>query len=121
MEITRKGQRRHLSVHAHARSRPLERVDMNLSNESLAVFLLCSHLGLSDEPEAKPLSNREWNQLQQKLTATSFDRAKLPGLPAGEIASRLQVSDEEATRYAGLLGRGSVINDELERLTELGI
>lgn len=94
---------------------------MNLSYESLAVFLLCSHLGLSDEPEAKPLSTREWNQLHQKLTATSFDPASLPGLSAAEIASALQTSKEEAARFASLLGRDSVMNDELERLTELGI
>jgi len=36
---------------------------MKLTGDSLTLFLLCSHLGLSDEPAAKPLTAREWNDL----------------------------------------------------------
>ncbi|MEK6325327.1 MAG: DNA-processing protein DprA [Acidobacteriota bacterium] len=94
---------------------------MKLSNDSFALFLLCSHLGLPDEPDAKPLSGREWNHLEQKLAATSFNVAELPGSSAQHIKSTLQIGDDEAARLAGLLDRGSVMEQEVERLAELGI
>jgi DNA processing protein len=93
---------------------------MKLSNDSFALFLLCSHLGLPDEPDAKPLSAREWNQLEQKL-ANSFNIAELPGSSAAQIKSTLQMNDDEAARLAWLLDRGGVMEQELERLAELGI
>jgi len=94
---------------------------MKLSNDSFALFLLCSHLGLPDEPDAKPLSAREWNQLEQKLAATSFNVAELPGSSAAQIKSTLQTDDDEATRLAWLLDRGDTMEQELGRLAELGI
>jgi DNA processing protein len=93
---------------------------MKLSNDSFALFLLCSHLGLPDEPDAKPLSAREWNQIEQKL-ANSFDIAELPGLSATQIKSTLKITDDEAARLAWLLDRSGVLEQELERLAELGI
>jgi DNA processing protein len=94
---------------------------MKLSDESLALFLLCSHLGLPDEPEAKPLSAREWNQLQSKLAASSFNVAELPGSSAEQIKSLLQTDNAEAARLAWLLDRSGAMEEELERLAELGI
>lgn len=94
---------------------------MKFSGESLALFLLCSHLGLPDESDAKPLSAREWNRLEQKLAADSFNVAELPGSSAEQIKSALQIVDVEAARLASLLDRGSVMEKELDRLTELGI
>ncbi len=94
---------------------------MKLSNDSFALFLLCSHLGLPDEPDAKPLSAREWNQFEQKLAANSFNVAELPGSSAAQIKSTLQITDGQAARLAWLLDRGSVMEQELERLAELGI
>ena len=94
---------------------------MKLSDDSFALFLLCSHLGLPDEPDAKPLSAREWNQLEQKLAGNSFNIADLPGSSAAHINSTLQMNDGEAARLAWLLDRGGVMEQELERLAELGI
>src|SRR6476660_9334233 len=94
---------------------------MKLGNDSFALFLLCSHLGLPDEPEAKPLSGREWNQLEQKLEANSCNIAELPGSSAGQIKSTLKLGDDEAARLAWLLGRGGVMEQELDRLGDLGI
>jgi predicted Rossmann fold nucleotide-binding protein DprA/Smf involved in DNA uptake len=94
---------------------------MKLSNDSFALFLLCSHLGLPDEPEAKPLSAREWNQLESKLAASSLRVAALAGLPAEQIKSTLQTDDVEAARLAWLLDRGNVLEEELARLDGLGI
>jgi len=94
---------------------------MNLSDDTFALFLLSSHLGLPDEPDAKPLSTREWNQLEQKLAARSFSVAELPGSSAAQIKSTLQTDDDDAARLAWLLDRSSVMEKELERLAELGI
>ena len=94
---------------------------MKLSNDSFALFLLCSHLGLPDEPAAKPLSAREWNQLESKLAASSVSVTDLPGSSADRIKSTLQINDAEAARLAWLLDRGGVMEQELERLAELGI
>lgn len=94
---------------------------MKLSNDSFALFLLCSHLGLPDEPDAKPLSARDWNQLEQKLAARSVSVTDLPGSSAEQIKSTLRTDDEEAARLASLLDRGGVMEQELERLDELGI
>lgn len=94
---------------------------MKLTDDSFALFLLCSHLGLSDEPDAKPLSAREWNQLESKLAANSFSVTDLPGSSARQIKSTLQIDDHEAARLASLLDRGGVIEQEVDRLTERGI
>lgn len=94
---------------------------MNLNNDSFALFLLCSHLGLPDEPEAKPLSAREWTQLEQKLAFNSFNVAELPGSTAERLRSSCQIDKDEAERLAGLLGRGDVLEQELGRLADLGI
>ncbi|HSE37973.1 MAG TPA: hypothetical protein VLG74_11780, partial [Blastocatellia bacterium] len=94
---------------------------MKLSNDSFALFLLCSHLGLPDEPDAKPLGTREWNQLDEKLRSNSIDAAGLPGLSAERLSSLFQTGADEAARLAWLLDRGGVMEQELERLGELGI
>lgn len=94
---------------------------MKLKHDSFALFLLCSHLGLPDEPNAKPLSAREWNQLEQKVAAISFNVAGLPGLSAEQIKSALQIGEDEAARLAWLLDRSGVMDEEVERLAELGI
>lgn len=94
---------------------------MKLSNESFALFLLCSHLGLPDEPGAKPLSAREWNQLEEKLRANTVAVTDLPGSTAATLESILQTGAGEAARLAWLLDRGGTMEQELERLAELGI
>ena len=94
---------------------------MKLTNESFALFLLCSHLGLPDEPDAKPLSAREWNKLEKKLADISFNLAELPGSTAEQIKSILKTDDVEAARLASLLDRAGAMEQELERLAELGI
>ncbi len=94
---------------------------MKLSNDSYALFLLCSHLGLPDDPEAKPLSAREWNRLEERLTVHSFNLADLPGSSAAKIKSTLQTDDDQAARLDWLLDRSSAMEEEIARLDELGI
>jgi hypothetical protein len=73
---------------------------MKLSDESFTLFLLCSHLGLPDEPDAKPLSAREWNELERRLEVSSINIATLPGTSANHIESNLQIGHDEAARLA---------------------
>jgi len=94
---------------------------MKFSNDSYAVVLLCSHLGLGDEPKAKPLSAREWNQLESKLAANSVNVDELVGASSERIKSSLQTTDDEAARLAWLLDRSSSMDEELKRLSDLGI
>src|ERR1700704_434859 len=94
---------------------------MRLNNDSFALFLLCSHLGLPDEPAAKPLSPREWNLLEQKLASNSSNVATLTGSSGEQIKATLKVGDDEAARLAWLLDRGTVMEREIERLAELDI
>src|SRR5262245_8724592 len=94
---------------------------MNLSDRSLALFSLCSHLGFGDEPDAKPLSARELNDLEQKLASASFAMSDLFGLTARKIANMVPISPAEAKRLAHLLNRSSELEPELARLQSLGI
>jgi DNA processing protein len=102
-------------------SRRAQDSTMNLSDESFALFLLCSHLGLPDEPDAKPLSAREWNELERKLAANSVGISDLAGSSAEQLKSTLRIDDNEATRLAWLLDRSSALEQELDRLADLGI
>lgn len=54
----------------------------------------------SDEPEAKPLSAREWTQLEQKFALNSFNQAELPGSSAERLGLTLQIDNEEAEHNA---------------------
>jgi predicted Rossmann fold nucleotide-binding protein DprA/Smf involved in DNA uptake len=94
---------------------------IKLNSDSFALFLLCSHLGLPDDPKAKPLSAREWNRLEERLLARSGNADTLPGSSADKIKSTLQTDDAEAARLAWLLDRGGVMEEELARLDELSI
>lgn len=94
---------------------------MKLSSDAFILFLLCSHLGLSDETDAKPLSPREWNKLEQTLGGNCLSLTELPGLDAEQIESTLRMTDAESARLKRLLDREGSLRQELERLAELGI
>lgn len=94
---------------------------MNQSDASLVLFFLGSRLGSPDELDAKPLTTREWNELERKLELNSIDAAKLPGLTSTQIEDVLQTNKGGAYRIARLLDRGSLLQRELERLEALGI
>lgn len=95
---------------------------MNLTPESQAILLLCSHLGLPAQPDPAPLTLREWNPLERKLASSPLSNASgLLGLSAAEIVAALGISLEEAERLAGLLDRGVALAIEIERLESLGI
>ena len=94
---------------------------MNQSNASLVLFSLGSRLGSPDVLDAKPLTTREWSELERKLELNSLDVAELPGLTCEQMVDVLQIDRGEADRIAGLLARSRMLQQELEQLESLGI
>jgi predicted Rossmann fold nucleotide-binding protein DprA/Smf involved in DNA uptake len=95
---------------------------MDLTTDSQAMLLLCSHLGLADKAGPKPLTLREWNSLARRLLDSSLETpGRLLGLSAGALKTELALSGEEAERTTQLLSRGGGLAIELERLESLGI
>ena len=95
---------------------------MTISPDSQAMLLLCSHLGLSNDPDTTPLTLREWNPLVRKIAASSLGRpGAMLGLSADDLQRMLGLSETESQRLARLLMRGGGLAIELERLAGLGI
>lgn len=94
---------------------------MALSDDSIAIIMLCSHLGLPPKPDPAPLTLRHWNPIAKKLSAAGLRPNDLLGKTVAEIESILGVSTEKAIRITKLLGRGGSIAIELEKLSSLGI
>jgi DNA processing protein len=94
---------------------------MALSDDSIAIIMLCSHLGLPPKPEPAPLTLRSWNPIAKKLSAAELRPNDLLGKTSAEIESILGISDKEANRISKLLSRGGSIAIELEKLSSLGI
>jgi predicted Rossmann fold nucleotide-binding protein DprA/Smf involved in DNA uptake len=94
---------------------------MKPESDSFTLFLLCSHLGLPEASELKPLTGREWGDLERKLASAAIGPGQLPQMNAAEIEKSLQTVASEAERLAMLAGRQAAISDELQRLSDLGI
>ena len=58
---------------------------MKLSNDSLAIVMLCSRLGLSPYEDIKPYTLRDWNTFAKKLVDQNFRPGDLIGLSAFDI------------------------------------
>lgn len=93
---------------------------MTLSQDSLALLLLCSQLDLDDD-SAKPLTLREWNPLARKMQAASIRPADLLGLSQADLHTRLELPTDYATRITQLAERANGLHRELNRLDSLGI
>jgi len=93
-----------------------------LSLDALALLLLCSHLGVTRENDILPLTLREWNPLARKIQASVFKRpGNLLGLNVENMQKQLELSPTEAARLVKLLERNEAVENELDRLTALGI
>jgi predicted Rossmann fold nucleotide-binding protein DprA/Smf involved in DNA uptake len=94
---------------------------MILSADSQVILMLCSHLGLSSDPDPAPLTLRDWNPLARKLQASSLRPASLLDFSEQDLATRLGLSSEETGRIYSLLERRGSLPFDLERLESLGI
>ncbi len=94
-----------------------------LSEDGLAMLLLCSHLGRAEEPDApEPFRPSEWNDFAQKLAASEFKTpAGLTGQGAIAIAASLELLESDGERVARLLGRSGQVSRSLNELLERGI
>ena len=77
---------------------------MTFSPDSLAIFLLCSQLGL-DNDSVKPLTLHEWNPLVRKMQAASLRPSDLPALSASDLRSKLDLEPDFLSRISYLLSR----------------
>ena len=92
-----------------------------ISPDSQALLLLCSHLGLSTDPEVAPLTLREWNPLTRKLQTANLRPASLLGWSISDFQTQLALAADESTHLARLLERSGALAIALERLESLGI
>src|SRR6185295_5540604 len=96
----------------------------NLSDDGAVLLMLCSHLGIEngDEPDAAPLTLREWNALARKISDSEIKHPRgLLGMSPPDLSKRLEMTPAEANRIAQLLNRGGSIALELEQLGAAGI
>lgn len=95
---------------------------MQLTNDSYALIMACSYVGLDAKGDLIPLTQKEWNSLVQKIVASGLESpGDLPGLSAGELQQQLDLPTQEAERLARLLDRGGAVGVELESLASSGI
>lgn len=95
---------------------------MNLSLDSQALLLLCSHLGLPPNSQPEPLTLRDWNPLARKIQGSSLKRpGALLDLSTADLQTTLALRADEAERVTALLERTGLLAIELERLESLGI
>lgn len=92
-----------------------------ITHDSQTLLLLCSHLGLTRDPEFAPLTLREWNALARQLQAQGQRPAQLLEWDATGLQKALALPANQATRLARLLDRRGVLAIVLERLASLGI
>jgi len=94
---------------------------MILSPDSQVMLLLCSHLGLSSDPDPVPFTLRDWNPMARKLQVLSLRPGALLDLSGRDLVTQLGISSDEASRIFRLLERSGSLAIELERLESLGI
>lgn len=95
-----------------------------LSDDGMAVIMLCSQLSLSNGEGARvsPLTLREWKALARKIFDSEIRHpGALIGMSAQEVAKYLGVVAIEAERIAQLVARGGGVAVELEQLAASGI
>jgi predicted Rossmann fold nucleotide-binding protein DprA/Smf involved in DNA uptake len=90
------------------------------SRRSFPLFLLCTHLGSTDDLST-PLTTREWNQLEKRLSANSLSAADLLGLNESQIKTVVPSGVVDSKRLSKLLSRQTLVERELERLDSAGI
>lgn len=92
-----------------------------ITPDSQTLLLLCSHVGLGNEPQWPPLTLREWNLLARKLQDKGLRPAALLEWRAGDFERKLGLATDEAGRLNALLERHGALAIALERLASLGI
>lgn len=95
-----------------------------LSEDSLAIMLLCSNLatGRLDNQNVKPYSLVEWNKLANLIVNSDLKSPKaFFRTDQSKWKAQLQLSDMEAERIELLLANGANLGIELNNLSSYGI
>lgn len=92
------------------------------SDDTLAILLLTSRIGIQSDAGVEPLTLREWNQLTKKVAPSlSTNPGALLERSAEEIKSMTALDDAESYRIAVLLQRVASVSVELEQLKGSGV
>jgi predicted Rossmann fold nucleotide-binding protein DprA/Smf involved in DNA uptake len=95
----------------------------SLSQDSLAMLLLCSDLALTERSNnEKPFTLKEWHMITTRLKKSSMERPQAFLKTDSEVwRNELLLTDKQVERIESLLSRGGQLSFELERLQGLGI
>jgi len=92
------------------------------SDDSLAIMLLCTQLGLSKDSELKRLTLKEWNSLASLIHTSPLERpGNLLGMAEEDIRKKLGINNGLSVRISQLLNRGGSLAVALERYGSLGV
>lgn len=92
------------------------------SIDSKVILLLGSRLGIRKDSDLTPLTLREWNILEKKLSASGLESpADLLGMGVNGIQLNLEFSEDEAIRIVELLERIELLELSLAYYGEKGI
>jgi len=93
-----------------------------LSDDSLAITLLCAHLGSPRKLGLAPLSDSEWDSLAERIAHSALKSpSDMFGSSAERIRDELGIQLALAERIARLLARSGQMAFELDRLISTGI
>lgn len=95
---------------------------MMLSLDSKVTLLLGSRLAIRKDSDLTPLTLREWNILEKKLSQSGLESLEgLLGLGVNDFQQHLDISEEEALRIAELLNRIELLDLSLAYYADKGI
>ena len=93
---------------------------MRLSQDSLAMLLICTNLAIPDRSSVKPLTPKEWLGVSQALVKSPLKSPK-GFFEYLDWEAILGIDADLAMRIKSLLGFGGQLGLELERLEQMGV
>lgn len=95
---------------------------MNISNDSYAILLLCSNLGLNiKESDVRPYTTVQWSALAEKLFQNNMTPGALFDISTEDLKETLFLAESEIERIEKLLSRAGQLAVELSELNGKGI
>lgn len=92
---------------------------MNVSNNSMATIILCSHLCVGEN--VAPLEPKEWGDLANSLIEKNIQPHELLNFTRDDFKNKLSLIDNQIDRLERLISRSASIAFELEKLSNIGI
>jgi len=110
-------------IHLHC---PIQQVraevhNLAYTNNEMATIIFCSYLGI-EKDDAKPFSTKEWNELQERITAAGFQGPEIfLEKSITDIEQQMTLNIDEKKRIEKLLSRGAIVGLLLEKYSKRGI